>query len=409
MTTDINTLIRKHLSGDISPEEQEALTAFLASHPDEAEKFEKIVNADNFSERYEEYASVDTQAALQRFMHEHAEEFADSMQTRRKRVSMLRYAAAILMLIIAGAGYWYSQYTKVTPPEIPEAVQMAMQQSIQNGKADAVIEEHLAISGEHLEAGSDQTNHSSEITKTNDEHRVSGADEQEQGHALTASESLTKEQLMAARRITTRHDKEFWLTLDDGTLVHLNYNTHLIYPEKFGRSNRNVILDGEAYFMVAKDKSRPFIVHTRQGYIKVYGTEFNVNTRCDNSPTSVVLVKGSVGVTPINGREQMMKPGQQVSVAMGQSSVSSVDVTPYVAWNEGSFVFENTTLEQLMRVMAQWYSVRNVVFKDNRLRQIHFTGSLQRYGDINRVVKAITTVCDVEVTKQGDVLIISSK
>lgn len=100
----------------------------------------------------------------------------------------------------------------------------------------------------------------------------------------------TVEQLLEARRITTYQDKEYWLTLDDGTLVHLNYNTRMVCPERFIDGTRDVILDGEAYFMVAHDSRHPFVVHTPQGDIRVYGTEFNVSTR-DGDCTEVVLAE----------------------------------------------------------------------------------------------------------------------
>ena len=208
--------------------------------------------------------------------------------------------------------------------------------------------------------------------------------------------------MLSARRITTRHDKEFWLTLDDGTLVHLNYNTRLIYPEEFGRGDRNVILDGEAYFMVAKDKSRPFIVHTTNGDVKVYGTEFNVNT---SHSTSVVLVKGSVSVTPTGGREIMLKPGQQLTLTDNQPSVTQVDTAPYVAWNEGKFFFEEWPLERIMQVIARWYG-REVEFTTDEIKQQRYSGNFDRYEDIRPTMEAIETITGLKITFAPDRLII---
>ncbi len=71
---------------------------------------------------------------------------------------------------------------------------------------------------------------------------------------------------------------DFWITLDDGTIVHLNYNTRLRFPARFAGDSRTVYLDGEAYIKVAVDKDRPFMVVTSNATIKQYGTEFSVNT-----------------------------------------------------------------------------------------------------------------------------------
>ncbi|MBQ9571542.1 MAG: FecR domain-containing protein, partial [Prevotella sp.] len=289
-----------------------------------------------------------------------------------------RYAAAVLILIVGGAALWYSQYTKVTPPEISESVQLAMQQSHESGKQDAKVD----VLSEELSMMSDESGKNEELRVKSEK-------------SLSVTESLTKEQLLSARRITTMHDKEFWLTLDDGTLVHLNYNTRLIYPEKFSRGDRNVILDGEAYFMVAKDKSRPFIVHTPNGDVKVYGTEFNVNTTGDN--TSVVLVKGSVSVTPTGGKEQLMNPGQLCEFSVENLMLSTIDVEPYIAWNEGKFSFEEWPLERIMQVISRWYG-REVVFTSEDIKHQQYSGNFDRYEDIHPTMEAIESITGLKIT-----------
>ncbi len=349
------------------------------------------ISGDELNERYETFSAIDDEEALRRIRQQAGIRSAATMRHR------LRYAAAMLVLIVAGAGYWYAQYTRVTPPEISQSVQLAMQQSIQSGMADAVIEtdgewwkdEGIKSKGNAGKESSSLTNQPSTLNSN-------------PSSFIPHSSSLTKEQLLSARRITTRHDKEFWLTLDDGTLVHLNYNTRLIYPEHFGRGDRNVVLDGEAYFMVARDKSRPFIVHTPNGDVKVYGTEFNVNT---SHSTSVVLVKGSVSVTPTGGREIMLKPGQQLTLTDNQPSVTQVDSAPYVAWNEGKFFFEEWPLERIMQVIARWYG-REVEFTTDEIKQQRYSGNFDRYEDIRPTMEAIETITGLKITFAPGKLII---
>lgn len=99
------------------------------------------------------------------------------------------------------------------------------------------------------------------------------ATDSKNGSSFWGAEEITEGSLV------TKKDKEFWMVLDDGTYVHLNYNTTLIYPNHFVGSERKVKLKGEAYFIVANDsKKRPFIVETANGDVHDYGTEFNVNT-----------------------------------------------------------------------------------------------------------------------------------
>ena len=216
------------------------------------------------------------------------------------------------------------------------------------------------------------------------------------------------EQLAEAKRITTYHNKEYWVTLDDGSLVHLNYDSRLIYPEKFG-DRRDVILEGEAYFMVAHDKSRQFVVHTPQGDVAVHGTEFMVNTHgkinTGKKEMSVVLVKGSLGFIPAGGKETIMLPGQELMMVDSQLSINDVDVTPYIAWNTGNFVFDNCPLEQLLEVLARWYGLK-VCFIHDDSRNILFTGILSRYAEAKTSLSSIATVADVDITLEENKIIV---
>lgn len=93
-----------------------------------------------------------------------------------------------------------------------------------------------------------------------------------------------------------------------------------------------------------------FIVHTAQGAIKEYGTEFNVNTQGEH--TSVVLVNGSISVIPKSGKERMMTPGLLAEMGSSGVSMSKVDVAPYIAWNTGQYSFEDSSLEEIMQVVG---------------------------------------------------------
>lgn len=390
MIKDFNSLIRKYLWGSISDEEYQELSETLAHDEYVVRRLERMAEADDLSERYAEYASVDTEAALQKFIKQYVDngEAGKAAETPRKprktmRYPLLRYAAVVALLIFGGAFWYHREYTRVTPPVITEEVQLAMEQSRESGREGADI-----------------------VSTVTSRQQIISEEECELYHV----DENFAEQLAEAKRITTYHDKEYWVTLDDGTLVHLNYNSRLIYPEKFG-DRRDVILEGEAYFMVAKDKSRQFVVHTPQGDVRVYGTEFMVNTaeRMETrleSPTgesryhqatSVVLIEGSISFTPESGNELMMSPGQKLVADKDQLLVTTTDTAPYVAWNTGLFVFKNSTLENLMDVISRWYGVENVSYGNEQLRKMHFTGNFKRYGSIERILDAIMMTCDINI------------
>lgn len=407
---EITTLLYKLAIGQLSEAEQEQLNLWVAERPEREAYIRQLTSPDFLEREYHELKAIDYRQALARMEERIKEARAEREDTtdiskNEKRSRVLRIAAAIALLVVGGALVWYTQYTKVTPPELATEVVTAMQQSQRSGHIGARIEEDIdlnELTGDAKAKGS--------RTKTED----SDVSTQSPAHVSTRIPSYKGiEELLHARRITTFHNKEFWLTLDDGTLVHLNYNTRVIYPEKFSRSKREVFLDGEAYFMVAKDRSRPFIVKTHQGDVKVYGTEFWMTTRGESAEekeeklatTQVVLVKGSVGITPTGRAEQMMKPGQQCSITNGQWSMNEVNLEPFIAWNTGNYVFENATLERLMNVVAHWYGYE-VVFRNEKARHKLFTGEFDKYSSFEPMLEAIRTVTDADIHISGEQIVI---
>lgn len=386
---DINDILYNLLSGDLTEEDERELENWLNHSAENRRRYEELMNSDDFVSSYHAFHHIDKDRAWQQFRKQKI------VRKPAILVPLLRVAAVVVFVIIGS--YWYMTRDTSTPPVLTEEVLSAITRAEQSGRNEAV----LTINGKQRVVTA--------IPQDLDEEDMEGLNK---GESVTTLPS-TVETVEGAATLVTRHDKEFWLTLDDGTRVHLNYNTSFTYPVHFNGKTREVELSGEAFFFVAKDQKRPFIVHTPQGDVRVYGTEFHVKTSsADREQGSVVLVKGSVGFTLKDGMETIIKPGQEISYS-GEHPTSvtlrNVDVTPFIAWNTGVFVFENSTLEQLMNVLAQWYSIEQVVYEDDNLRTIHFTGSLERYGDIKNVMQAITSVCDVEMIRQGETVVIRKK
>lgn len=392
----INLLVSKYLLGTATPEELSALKQMIIEYPHIAELLKKIEEEDGLLKHYSEYMEVDKDKALFHFKEKMSvtPEIISTEETTQRNTSffvlhsyLLRIAAVVLCLIAVGAGWWYMDYTKVTPPEIAQEVRKAMEQSEVSGKSMARVETFSDFIQEESMGDNESPQQLAQVYEI-------------------IQENYNLEDL---RRITTVHDREFWVTLDDGTLVHLNYNSKIIYPEKFGRNNREVILDGEAYFMVAKDRSRKFIVHTPDGDVTVHGTEFHVNTHgrdqsadANKTSTEVVLVKGSVSVSS-NSNEQMMRPGQMASLNAQRSiiNITNVDTEPYVAWNIGEFSFREWTMEKVMAIMARWYN-REVVFKSQEARNVKISGDYDRYDDVEPIMESLELVTGLRITVKSD-------
>ena len=198
---------------------------------------------------------------------------------------------------------------------------------------------------------------------------------------------------------------ECFVRLDDGTEVWLNADSRLKYPLVFGKSTREVYLEGEAYFNVKRDEKRSFVVHTGFGEIDVLGTSFGVSAY-SGTEGYVTLVNGKVSCTSVENEKVILIPGRQaVMPKAGDMRVRDVDVQEYVGWKDGWFVFNNKSLKDIMIVLERWYDIK-VEFRDEGLRSLTFTGNLRRYDDITVFLELLRRLREVryEISEEAVVL-----
>lgn len=199
---------------------------------------------------------------------------------------------------------------------------------------------------------------------------------------------------------------EYAIVLSDGTKVWLNSASELKYPVHFAGDTRKVYLKGEAYFQVAPDRQKAFIVITDDIEVKVYGTEFNINTRAAGY-VQTTLVQGSVSVKTERSGEKMLKPDQlaQFDRLTGETEIKDVDVSNYIGWKSGIYIFEDKSVEQIMDELSLWYDIE-VFFRNNASRNRHFSGSLPRYREIDEMLKVIEKTSHVRFEVKGKTIIV---
>ncbi|NGM65687.1 FecR family protein [Sphingobacterium sp. SGR-19] len=203
--------------------------------------------------------------------------------------------------------------------------------------------------------------------------------------------------------IITPNGGEYNLTLSDGTKVAMNASSTLRYPINFQENVRRVELKGEAYFDVSKQyrngKRIPFIVETDQQTLEVLGTAFNVNSYGETIQTT--LVEGSVKISFDNGLAHVLKPSQQAVYARESKNIAITNVDPFyvIAWKNGSFAFEDASIDEVMESVARWYDV-DVVFKDD-LRDKQFSGMISRFEDIEKLLKTVELTGSVRFEING--------
>ncbi len=205
--------------------------------------------------------------------------------------------------------------------------------------------------------------------------------------------------------VTTPRGKDYHLTLSDGTQVWLNADSKLEFPKHFNGSQRKVKLQGEAYFEVAKNAGKPFIVETEYFNTTVLGTTFNLKAYSAKD-ANIVLIEGSVRVNA-KGHEITLKPGQQ-AILNSQSStlnIKEVDTYPYTQWREGFFYFEHQTLFEIMQELGRWYNV-NIAFDDPQKMNVRLHFVAKRSQSLAEAIKNMNDLNVVNIELTSDAVII---
>lgn len=368
----IVVLLGLYMTGGITPEERLELDAWCADEPRNRAFFDALRNEERLAGELPLYLRVDERKAWEKFRRR--TRLQSPAKPRRivltpvwKYISAIAVAAAVVWGIreigsFGGRDVLYAESGVTVGPGSTRAVLVTGGRCVElGGNRPGEVVEHDGIT------------------------------------ATSTAEGLVydKPQAGPARIIYDElripRGGEYRVTLPDGTRIYLKSSTTLRYPVTFSKGERRVVLSGDAYFSVAKDASRPFIVETEGVETKAYGTSFNINTLRRNC-IETVLIEGSVGVRDTrSGRESMIEPGQlaRFDRSAGTVEVVATDIGLITDWEQGVFRFENQSLEDILSALSDWYDI-NMTFRDASLRGLHFSGYLDRYEDIGVILDAIS-------------------
>jgi transmembrane sensor len=176
------------------------------------------------------------------------------------------------------------------------------------------------------------------------------------------------------------------MTLSDGTQVWLNAGSSVTYPVAFTGYERKVMITGEAYFEVAHNAAKPFIVSKGAMSVKVLGTHFNVNAYDDEAAIKVTLLEGSVEVSNAKVK-QLLKPDQQAEVNSMIAINDNVNIDAVMAWKNGFFHFGNTGFGDVMKQVSRWYDVE--VVYSGQVPERTFGGEIPREANLSQLIQIL--------------------
>jgi hypothetical protein len=199
--------------------------------------------------------------------------------------------------------------------------------------------------------------------------------------------------------MTTPKGRQFNLVLADGSRVWLNAASSITFPTAFTGKERRVAIQGEAYFEIAHNAEKPFIVESGKNSIKVLGTHFNVNAYDNENVVSVTLVEGSVNVTR-GTSSKTIRPGQQAQINEREqiNLVFNVDVDHVVAWKNGRISFQGANIGTVMRQMSRWYDV-DIEYSEKL--DDRFYADMSRSTMLSDVLKALELTTNVHFKVEG--------
>jgi len=200
--------------------------------------------------------------------------------------------------------------------------------------------------------------------------------------------------------ITTRRSEQYDVILSDGTHVWLDAASSIKFPVVFATKDRYVEITGEAYFEVAHDASKPFKVKSDGQTVEVLGTHFNINAYTDEPSAKTSLLEGRVKISGDKGQgEKILEPGDQALLTRDKISVSKTNTEADIAWKNGAFIFNDESLESIMRKVARWYDV-DIVY-DNVDKTQYFGGDMTRFVKVSQVLKKLELTGGVHFKVEG--------
>lgn len=192
--------------------------------------------------------------------------------------------------------------------------------------------------------------------------------------------------------ITGDNTKE--VVLPDGSHVVLSHYSSLQYPSEFNRKDRTVILSGEAYFDVTKNKEHPFSVHSGDICVTVLGTQFNLQSYSNNPFIKTTLIEGKVAVSTLDeSKTTILNPNETAFFSKSTGEIykeTNENAIDEIAWKEGKLIFDNKPLAEITTDLANFFNV-DIKIDNKHLQTYRMTARFERNENIEEILNILQT------------------
>ena len=375
---DIENLIYGYLRGKLSSEEQTRLDEWLN---------DKLTNKILFDRICDREIILRKARFFDRHSQEKMWESLESKIYKKKKRYLLRWWAVASLIVPVLLGGWFFMN------DVEKDNRDALEYEILSGMSCARLE----LADGTIIALHQDSIYSVELAR--------GGRLDNEGGIVTYKQDSIGDLGNEYNEIRTPRGGVYQIRLPDGTKVWLNTESILRFPRRFAGNERRVYAQGELYFEVVRDSTRPFRVELEDYTVEVTGTEFNVRTYVDG-PQLTTLISGGVKICGEN-EFIYLKPGEEAELkqAGGTIRVQQADVESRLAWLRGYFLFDNARLEDIMNELGRWYNVETF-FETPGAREVRFSLELRRHEDFRQVLDLIKRAGMVKIVVKKNVVFI---
>jgi transmembrane sensor len=360
-------LIDKYLNGQATAEEEQLLLDFFDSFQSVNDWDESVLGV-----------KKQLEAKMLKRLQQAVQQLKEQDSPKIVRLFALRnMAAAVIILAAIGTGFYY--YLKQSPQSLTANRHKPVKHDAEpgNNKAILTLENGTKLVLDSAKIGVLLKKGGISIKKTKDGQLI---------YAVGKNNAAAVNEPVIYNTISTPRGGQYQVILPDGTRVWLNAASSLKFPAAFASNQRNVELTGEAYFEVAKNAAKPFLVKVNNMQVRVLGTHFNIMAYHDDVAVKTTLLEGAVQLNNGHG-SNFLKPGQQGVVKGNNIQVFNVDTDQAISWKNGFFEFNRSSIQDIMKQLSRWYDVE--VVYEGKIPGDEFVGKIKRDVKLSQVLRIL--------------------
>lgn len=384
----ISTLLAGKLNNTLTASEEAELEEWLGKSAGNRDVLEKLSRGSMRNAEIEQLNEFDAETALKK-VRSRIDYGQSTEGSKNLRSYLIRIAVAATVLIALSVGLWIYK----SRPRQPQLSFQVKKTEIMPGTNKAIL---TLSNGTKIDLQSAKNGNIAQQAGIVINKLANGKIDYQ--HSGTAIEKAGKAEELNSLYVPK--GGQYQLTLPDGTHVWLNAASSLKYAVAFAGKERRVELSGEAYFEVAKNPEKPFLVNVEgKQTVEVLGTHFDIKAYDNDRDIKTTLLEGSVKVTSKNSMI-IIKPGQMAINNLKTSLVvKDADIEEVMSWKNGLFVFNDDRIEDVLKIAARWYDV-DVEYRGG-VSHKKLRGIVSKYKNITELLDNIAITSGIHYKIEG--------